>query len=134
MRFRTLDAEDTRAYLNELRPRFLFLRVQAGRVNIRWWVPAWAFEEPIRFLLRLLPIARYAAPATTARLLSRARVPLRDVSSLAGSGLSASSDLWTSIDALFSEADRDLFAMPDDVPFVDVQTDEVRVYVGQTRI
>lgn len=134
MRFRTLDADDTRSYLNELRPRFLFVRIQAGRVNLRWWVPAWAFEEPIRFLLRLIPIGRYAAPAVTARLLSNARIQAGDVSSFAGGGSSGSPDLWTSIDALFSEADRDLFALPDDVPFVDVRTDDVRVYIGQTRI
>ena len=35
MRLRSLDAEGVRAYLDELRPRLLTLRVDTGRV--RYW-------------------------------------------------------------------------------------------------
>lgn len=128
MRLRSLDADDARAYLEELRLRLLFVRIQAGRVNLRWWVPTWAIEEPIRFLLRLLPLLRALAPAASRRVLARISLPV------GGEDLPTSASLWTTFDALFSEHDRDLLALPHDVPFVDVQTDDVRVYIGQTRI
>lgn len=129
MRLRTLDADGTRAYLNEIRPRMLAIHIRAEKIHIRWWMPAWAIEEPLRFLLRLLPIVRGAAPAATKRLLMRMRIAVD-----ADAVDTDTSDLWRAIDELFSEADRDLLALPDDVPFVDVTTDEVRVYVGQVRI
>ena len=129
MRLRPLDAEDVQAYLNELRPRFFALRIRADRVNLRWWVPTWAIEEPLRFLLRLLPIVRATAPATTRRLLARLRMPQAGPAEAHGRN-----DLWNAIDQLFSEADRDLLALPGDVPFVDLETEDVRVYVGQTRL
>ena len=129
MRLRPLDAEGTRAYLNELRPRLLAVRIRADKVNLRWWVPAWAIEESIRFVLRLAPIALAIAPGAVRRLLGRTQV--------GGAYLSAAArpaDLWDAIDELFSEADRDLLALPDDVPFIDVTTDDVRVYIGTVRI
>lgn len=129
MRLRTLDAEDVRAYLNELRPRFFVLRIRADRLNLRWWLPTWAIEEPLRVFLRLLGIVHAAAPATTRRLLARLRMAHPPSAEAHDRG-----DLWNAIDQLFSEADRDLLALPGDVPFVDLETDDARVFIGQTRL
>jgi hypothetical protein len=132
MRLRSLDADGVRAYLDELRPRLLIVRIDAGRVHLRWALPSWAIEEPLRFLLRLIPIATAIAPGLTRRLTGRIGV----AGSLAPSthGPARSSDLWRAVDHLFSEADRDLLHLPADLPFVDVETKDVRVLVGQTRL
>lgn len=132
MRLRSLDADGVRAYLDELRPRLLIVRIDAGRVRLRWALPSWAIEEPLRFLLRLIPIATAIAPGLTRRLTVRIGV----AGSLDASthGPSRSSDLWRSVDRLFSEADRDLLRLPADLPFVDVETKDVHVLVGQTRL
>lgn len=129
MRLRTLDADGMQAYLNELRPRLFTLRIRADKVNLRWWVPTWAIEEPLRFFLRLLPIVRAAAPATTRRMLERLRLPHAGTTTD-----DERPELWNAIDELFSEADRDLLALPGDVPFVDLETNDVRVFIGQTRL
>jgi hypothetical protein len=132
MRLRSLDAEGVRAYLDELRPRLVTLRVDTGRVRLRWAVPAWAIEEPLRFLLRSLGIALAVAPGVTRRLLERSGAGR----AVAPGGPTATNpdDLWHAVDRLFSEADRDLLKLPADLPFVDVETNDVRVHVGQTRL
>ena len=130
MRFRSLDADGVNAYWNELRLRLLAVRIDAGRVRLRWWVPAWAIEEPLRFLLRLVPIATALAPGATRRLLERTGIGTR----IDLPAADRSDAVWRALDDLFSEADRDLLAMPGDVPFVDVTTNDVRVYVGQARL
>jgi hypothetical protein len=132
VRLRSLDADGVRAYLDELRPRLLTLRLDTGRVRLRWAVPAWAIEEPLRFLLRTLAIAMAAAPGVTRRVLERTGAD-RAVAPRDPAAMDAV-DLWHAVDRLFSEADRDLLRLPADLPFVDVETKDVRVHVGQTRL
>lgn len=130
MRFRSFAADGLAAYLNELRPRMLAVHLDTDRVRLHWWVPTWAIEEPLRFLMRLAPIAVTIAPDATRRLLQR--TGLGDRFARAADGTRG--DLWRALDDLFSESDRDLLALPDDLPFVDVRTRDVHVYVGQTRL
>jgi hypothetical protein len=42
-------------YWADVRPRLLWLRLDADRVRIRWGVPVWALEESLRALLLLGP-------------------------------------------------------------------------------
>jgi len=132
MRLRRLDADGVRAYLDELRLRLLIVRIEAGRVRLRWAVPTWAIEEPLRFLLRLIPVALAIAPGATRRLVDR--VGAARMVDPAPDGAARSGDLWRAVDRLFSEADRDLLRLPADLPFVDVETKDVRVLIGQTRL
>jgi len=132
MRLRSLDADGVRAYLDELRPRLLTVRVDTGRIRLRWAVPAWAIEEPLRFLLRTLGIAMAVAPGLTRRLIDRTGAG-RAVAPRPPAAAKPD-DLWHAVDRLFSEADRDLLKLPADLPFVDVETTDVRVYVGQARL
>jgi hypothetical protein len=51
------------ALLDELRPRFVFVKIEAERVRLRWAVPLSVFEELLAFAAKLIPlyfaIARY---------------------------------------------------------------------------
>ena len=130
MRLRPLDAGGFQAYLDELPPRLLTLRVDAGTVRLRWWLPMWAIEEPLRFALRLYGLIGPLLPRHVRDALARdPRVPAR---LLARAG--AQDTLFTAIDAWFSENDRDLLDLPDDVPFVDVDTGGARVRLQQSRL
>jgi hypothetical protein len=124
VRLRALDAAGLRAYLDELRPRFLTLRVEAGRVRFAWALPSWALEEPLRFALRIAPLAVALAPRRARAWLDRVGVARR---------LDLEPDAWRAADALFSEADRDLLALPDDLPLVDIATHEARIVIAQAR-
>ncbi len=130
MRLRPLDAAGVQAYLDEIPPRLLTLRIDAGRLRLRWWLPMWAIEEPLRFALRLYRLIGPLLPRTVRDALARdPRVPAR---LLARAG--ARDSLFAAIDAWFSENDRDLLAMPDDVPFVDIDAGGTRVRLQQTRL
>jgi hypothetical protein len=124
VQLRPLDAAGRRAYLDELRPRFLALRVEAGRVRFAWALPSWALEEPLRFLLRLVPIAYALAPGRARAWLDRADAAGR---------LGLETDAWRAADELFSERDRDLLALPADLPLVDIATSDARIVITQVR-
>jgi hypothetical protein len=124
VQLRALDAAGRRAYLDELRPRFLTLRVEAGRLRFAWALPCWALEEPLRFLLRLAPLAYALAPRGARAWLDRADVAGR---------LDLEPDAWRAADQLFSERDRDLLALPADLPLVEVATADARIVIAQAR-
>lgn len=135
MQLRPLDREGLDAYLDEIRPRFLTLHVDAGRVSFRWLVPSWAVEEPLRFALRAFALAFALAPGAMHALSRRAGrtgahapflVPTR-------ADLAHPVGWWDAFDQLFSEADRDLLALPDRLALVEVETGEVRVRIAETR-
>lgn len=130
MRLRPLDKDDRDAYLREIRPRLLTLRLNAGKVHLRWLVPSWALEEPLRFLLRVASLAIAVAPDRARSLASavgHAHVGPAQVSR------SGPARWWPAADAFFSEADRDLLALPDGVPLVDVQAADARIVVAEVR-
>ena len=45
---------------DDLRPRFVLLRLEVGRIRLRWGSPLWPFEETLRFGLLALPWVAYA--------------------------------------------------------------------------
>ena len=76
MSLRRLDEQGMRDYLEELRPRFVTLRLTTGKIRIWWGMPLWAFEEVLSFGLRLLPLLPHLTPLLpTGRLPIRARGP-----------------------------------------------------------
>lgn len=125
MRLRPLDRDDRDAYLREIRPRLLTLRLTAGRVDLRWLVPSCALEEPLRFLLRLASLAIAIAPERARRLTGGV--------GLAEGDPTPSAPWWRAADAFFSEADRDLLALPEGVPLVDVRAADTRIVVAEIR-
>ena len=48
---RRFDEAGLRAYVDDVRPRFVVLRVRANNVNIIWGLPLWAAEEVVAFAL-----------------------------------------------------------------------------------
>lgn len=124
MTLRPLDAAGRSAYLREIRPRFLAVRIASGRVRIGWWLPTWALEEPIRLLLRLAPIAVALAPAVAQRVLA---------SSPFGSAPGERRNWWQATDELFSERYRDLLSLPDGVPLLDVTSGQARIVIEEVR-
>lgn len=132
MRLRPLDAADRRAYLQELRPRMFVLGIRAGRIDLRWWVPAWAIEEPLRFFLRTAPLARHLAPMVLRRWPELARrVPAAVATAAEARALRS---WWDEVDAWFSEAHRDLLSIPDGSPLLEIATPAARVVVRETRL
>lgn len=157
MRLRPLDKDDRDAYLREILPRLLTVRLKAGRVDLRWLVPSWALEEPLRFLLRVASLAGAVAPERARWLAAAVRLPLgarwtpppsHAATSRTGTSRTGTSRTgaprtgeprtgparwWPAADAFFSEADRDLLALPDGVPLVDVQAGDARIVVAEIR-
>ena len=125
VKLRRLDRPGVRAYLDELRPRFLVLRVRAKGVSFRWAVPNWAIEEVVRFALRLAPLAVQAAP----HLPDSIGRPLRRFSAAAERRRTLAL-----VDAFFSEEHRDLFTLPPGVPLVSVETEDVTFEITQSAL
>ncbi len=63
---RRFDVVGRRAYLDDVRPRFLLLRVKADKVNISWGVPLWALEEVAAFALGAATLAQAVLPVLPA--------------------------------------------------------------------
>ncbi len=68
LRFRRLDGPGLRAYVDELRPRVLVVRIRAKRFRLLWAVPMAPFEELLAFALGLALLV-----PTAARFLPEAR-------------------------------------------------------------
>lgn len=133
MRLRPLDDADLRAYLHELRPRFLTLRVRAGRVRFGWLVPSWALEEPLRFGLRIAGLAVAVAPGPLRRALARTGLDARHVDDRLGDDREATPRWWPAVDELFSERGRDLLALPEGVPLLDVAAGDAHIVIAEAR-
>lgn len=126
---RPLDPAGLRAYVWELRPRVLVLSVRARGARFGWALPSWAFEEPLRCLLRLAPVLAALAPSTVRRGLGRLGIGVPF-----GGDDPASRGWWETLDGLFSEEHRDLLALPPDTPLLDIDTRDVRIVVREIRL
>lgn len=71
LRPRSLTPEEARAYLDDIRPRFLLLRVRADRAHFVWGVPLWALEEIVAFALGAVAFLSLLRPVLPAGWLSR---------------------------------------------------------------
>lgn len=131
MHLRPLDRDDRDAYLREIRPRLLTLHLKAGRLDLRWFVPTWALEEPLRFLLRVAHVAIAFAPERFRSLIATPYGPLG--ASATPTDRTDPAHWWPVLDAFFSEADRDMLSLPSGVPLVDVQAANARIVVAEIR-
>ncbi|NLG09259.1 MAG: hypothetical protein GX560_08425 [Deinococcales bacterium] len=77
MTLRSFDEAGRRAYLDEVRPRFLVLRVRAERVNLVWGFPLWALEEVVAFVLGATALLNAALPLLPASWRARLRGGVR---------------------------------------------------------
>lgn len=119
-------------YLDDVRPRLLWLRLEADKVRIRWGVPVWALEESLRALLLLGPwvlwIARHLPIKTRAKASGewgrgRFRLDL-DLSGEPGPAP------WHTAVALLEGAGEGMLRLPSGEPFVHVEAgDGVRIQI-----
>ena len=125
---RPLTYEELQAYIQEIRPRILTVVIRHDRLKFRWFLPMWAIEEPLRFLLRTLRLMHAIAPGISKRIQTRIGsnvflLPTRDPS-----------PLWPAVDAFFSEKDRDLLAVVVNDPIVEIRHAQSHLLITQARI
>lgn len=118
---RRFDGAGLRAYLDELRPRFVTFRLVTSDVRFTWGVPLWALEETASLLLRLLPLL----PRLTPLFPRRAQQVLN-----AWSG-THSETVGTVLEALLSEPWNGLLRLPPGEPFVSIETGDVFIEIRQ---
>ena len=121
MSLRRLDEQGMRDYLEELRPRFVTLRLTTGKIRIWWGMPLWAFEEVLSFGLRLLPLLPHLTPL----------LPTRARAALGAWQTSNTEGLTAAVTTLLSERGRDLLRLPRGEPFVSIDTGEVSIEIRQ---
>ncbi len=126
------EAEWWARYWGDVRPRLLWLRLEADKVRIRWGVPVWALEETLRavlligpwvlWTLRHLPIkARTRASGEFRR--GRFRLDL-DLSGKPGPAP------WHTALALLEGAGEGMLLLPPGEPFVHIEAgDGVRIQI-----
>lgn len=117
---------------DDLRPRFVLVRLEAGRVRLRWGVPLWPIEETLRFTLLVLPWLAYAwqwAPRAWRDELAR---PGRRARFVLEPPVRAP---WPALEALLDGHGEGLLRLPSGEPFVQIQArdsdDAVRIEITQ---
>lgn len=147
---RRLDQEGLRAYLDEVRPRFLVVRVRVKRRTIAWGMPLSALEELVGFALGAVAFGHALLPWLPARWRSaidkasqRAGGSLR----LATAGTPGATADATSVPAAITHtgtpspiaaflatandlaggALRDVLRIPPGEPYVSVRTDTAHI-------
>ncbi len=117
-----------------LRPRMLTfeLDLRNGRTRpfrIRWAMPLWAIEQILTFALRMAPLAAPLAAAAAERVApSRAPKVRRAMEKL---GARRGATPWLDTLRAMIDAPEDLLALPDGLPYVSVETDDVRLVIGR---
>ena len=119
-------------YLDDLKPRFVLVRIEAGRVRLRWGVPLWPFEETLRFGLLLLPWLAWAwqwAPRAWREELARPERRARFVLE------PPVRPPWTALEALLDGHGEGLLRLPSGEPFVQIEASDreegVRIEIKQ---
>ncbi len=144
LRPRRFDEEGLKAYLDDVRPRFLVLRVRADKANIIWGVPLWAAEEIVAFAVGAAALLRGVLPLMPAAWRDRLAPGIRiagysfdlGASATAEDGASADATLTGALVRVLSTANdlaggglRDLLRLPPGEPYVKVQTDTAFVEI-----
>ncbi len=119
-------------YLDDVRPRLLWLRLEADKVRIRWGVPVWALEESLRALLLLGPWALWIARHLPTKARAKAsgefkRGRFRLDLDLSGEPGPAP---WHTAIALLEGAGEGMLRLPSGEPFVHVEAgDGVKIQI-----
>lgn len=145
LQLRRFDQAGRRAYLDEVRPRFVVLRLRAGKANFSWGVPLWAAEEVAALVLGGVALMKAALPLAPAawrtRLSTGITVAGREVRLGAGSatagvhqtaphaGASVLEVLRT-IDGLAGGSLRDVLRLPPGEPYVKVRTGDTLIEIA----
>lgn len=117
---------------DDLRPRFVLVRLEVGTFKLRWGVPLWPFEETLRFGLLALPWAAYAWQLA----------PRRWRDELAREGRKARCVLepptrapWPALEALLDGHGEGMLRLPSGEPFVQIdvhdRAEAVRIEITQ---
>lgn len=134
---RKLDGPGRRAYLDEVRPRMLVVRVRAQRLRFAWLVPLWPFEQLIAFALGMALIAGAVWPAW-ARRWGRAEADapgpwaqVGEAAALAGvvpaEGRSRLAALAQSLSAIAAGRLGDQLRLPPGVPYLRVRSEAATI-------
>lgn len=151
---RRLDQEGLRAYLDEVRPRFLVVRVRVKRRTIAWGMPLSALEDLVGFALGAVAFGHALLPWLPARwrlaidkASQRTGGSLRLATAGATAGTPGAADDATSVPtattpaatpspiaALLATANdlaggalRDVLRIPPGEPYVSVRTDTAHI-------
>lgn len=138
LRPRRFDEAGRRAFLDEVRPRFVLLRVRTGSANITWGMPLWAAEEIVAFALGAAAVVRTVLPlmprAWRARLGHGMNINGRRVDFGLGYDGGTSSgtllELWRTVDSFAGGSLRDVLRVPAGEPYVKVQTDDTLIEIA----
>ena len=147
---RRLDGPGRRAYLEDLRPRVLVVRIRAGKVRLLWAVPMAPFEGLLAFALGLALLAPTLAPvlprrvraslerpdgrlAVAHRTASRVASGAFATSGAAGSGHAAAAGPSPSLLARLSQIAGgglgEALRLPPGTPYLSVRADDVAIDV-----
>lgn len=111
-----------------LRPRLVTFRLErrgARRpLHLRWAVPLWAFEESLRFALRVAALAGVVAPRALPRLAPHLSPRWRSRAVALASALPTGD--WRAVFDDRSSGAADLLALPPGEPYLSIETDELR--------
>lgn len=134
---RKLDGPGRRAYLDDVRPRMVVVRVRAQRVRFAWLVPLWPFEHLVAFAVGTALIARALWPASVRRPSgAEARAPglwaqVGEVAELAGTGPADGrtrlAALAQSLSAIAAGGLGDQLRLPPGVPYLRVRSEEATI-------
>ena len=110
-------------YWDDARPQLLWLRLEAGKVRIRWGVPVWALEESLRAVFLLGPWVLWFARHLPIKPRSRAvgefrRGRLRLALDLSGEPGPAP---WHTVRALLEGTGEGMLRLPSGEPFVHIE-------------
>lgn len=121
----------TRAW-DDLRPRFVLVRLEVGRLRLRWGAPLWPFEESLRFGLLTLPWIAYAWRRLPSRWRTELARPERPARILLEPPANAP---WPALSALLEGHGEGLLRLPSGEPFVQIDVrdrkDAVRIEITQ---
>lgn len=145
LQLRRFDQAGRRAYLDEVRPRFVVLRLRAGKADFSWGVPLWAAEEVAALVLGGVALMKAALPLAPAawrtRLSTGITVAGREVrlgapnraentNHAAPHTGAALLEVLRTIDGLAGGSLRDVLRLPPGEPYVQVRTGDTHIEIA----
>lgn len=138
LQLRRLDEAGRRAYLDDVRPRIVVLRLRADKVNLAWGMPLWAAEEIVAFLLGAAALMKAGLPlaphAWRARLgagvtIAGRRVAFESTDEQGAAG-AALLELFRTVDSLAGGSLRDVLRIPPGESYVKVKTSDTHIEIA----
>lgn len=144
MLLRRFDRAGRREYLDEIRPRFVVLRLRTDGANITWGGPLWAAEEVLGFMLgtaALIKVLLPLAPRAWRQRLNQGLVvasrtvplmtPAPEVQHVSRPSTAAAlMEAWRTVDSLAGGALRGVLRIPPGEPYVEVRTGDTLIEIA----